>query len=105
MAVDYLMIAVTETHLLEYRKIMLEIYEKLEAVAVLAAEANSLIEGGIYKGKALVELQVFFNYLKIHVDKLELLYSVGAAYIQNTYDTFKEVDELTGLELNQLIGQ
>ena len=105
MAVDYSMVAVTENRLLEYRKVMLEIYEKLEAAAVLATDANSLIAGGIYKGKALVELQEFFYFLKMHIDKLELLYGVGAAYIQNTYDTFKEMDELTGLELNQLIGR
>jgi hypothetical protein len=105
MAADPLMIAVTENRLVEYQKVLLEIYEKLDHAATLSTDANTLIADGIYKGKAYDELQAFFYYLEMHIKKIELLYGVGAAYIQNTYDTFTEADELTGLKLNQIIGQ
>ena len=105
MAADPLMIAVTENRLVEYQKVLLEIYEKLDHAATLAKDTNSLIAGEVYKGKALAELQAFFYYLEMHIEKIELLYAVGAEYIQNTYDTFTEMDELTGLKLNQIIGQ
>jgi len=41
----------------------------------------------------------------MHIEKIELLYAVGAEYIQKTYDSFTEMDELTSLKLNQIIGQ
>jgi hypothetical protein len=105
MAVDPLMVTVTENSLVAYQKVLLEIYEKLDHAVTLAKDTNSLIAGDVYEGKALAELQAFFYYLEMHIEKIERLYAVGAEYIQKTYDSFTEMDELTSLKLNQIIGQ
>ena len=79
--------------LLDYAIDAGKIVEELISALDYADHALGIVETDVYRGKASVELQMFYSSLSAHLSRLIMLYSNAQTFIGNTYKTMHLTDE------------